>query len=70
MDQHNGENNNPKDEKQKAIENTWRKFISDCETNQPEDQCLAILFRERCLFKFFLRRSESFGSLTNFDLPK
>ena len=48
MNQHNGENNNPKDEKQKAIENTWRKFISDCETNQPEDQCLAILFRDRC----------------------
>ena len=48
MAQHNGENNNPKDEKQQAIQDTWRKFIADCETNQPEEQCLSILFRKRC----------------------
>ena len=48
MKQHHGENNNPKDEKQQAIQDTWRKFIADCETNQPEDQCLSILFRTGC----------------------
>ena len=53
MNQHNGENNNPKDEKQKAIENTWRKFISDCETNEPEDKCLSILFRKDANESFF-----------------
>ena len=53
MNQHNGENNNPKDEKQKAIENTWRKFISDCEINEPEDKCLSILFRKDANGSFF-----------------